>query len=180
MPRYAMVIDTRACIGCGDCVVACKVENNLPDGVRWDWIAEATAGTYPHLSTRFFSQRCNQCSDATCVKVCPVQATYHWNDSNIVVVDAGKCIGCRLCIEACPYEARRVQHPDGYIGKCTFCVHRVQHGSEPACVAVCPTRAMHFGLLDDPNSNVSRLLATRRYEVSQPPTSNEPNVFYLR
>lgn len=180
MPRYAMVIDTRACIGCSDCVVACKVENNLPDGVRWDWVTEFTAGIYPDLSTEFHSERCNQCSTPTCVKVCPVGATYQWNDSNIVVVDAGKCIGCRLCIGACPYPNRRVQHPEGYIGKCTFCVHRVQNGEEPACVAVCPTRAMHFGLLDDPNSTVSRLLKTRKYDTPGADTRNGPNVYYLR
>ena len=180
MPRYAMVIDTRACIGCSDCVAACKVENELPDGVRWDFVSETTSGTYPSLFTAFFSERCNQCSNAPCVPVCPVGATYQWNDSNIVVVDAGKCIGCQACIGACPYEARRILQPAGYIGKCTFCVHRVQNGSDPACVAVCPTRAMHFGLLDEPGSMVSRLLATRQYDTLKPAAGTEPNVFYLR
>lgn len=180
MTRYAMVIDTLACIGCCDCVVACKTENSVPEGLCWDWVVEATRGVYPDLATEFRSERCNQCSNATCVSVCPTGASHHWEDTNIVVVDPQKCTGCKACMAACPYDARLIMHPGGYIGKCTFCVHRVSEGDDPACVSACPTHAMHFGVLDDPGSTVSRMLSTRDHYVLRPETGNEPNVFYTR
>ena len=129
---------------------------------------------------RVIRASCNHCSHATCVEACPTGASQYWNDSNIVVVDATKCTGCKACIAACPYDARLIIQPQGYIGKCTFCVQRVPYGMDPACVAVCPAHAMHFGLLDDPTSNVSRLLAERDSYTLHPETGNHPNVFYLR
>jgi Fe-S-cluster-containing dehydrogenase component len=179
MTRYAMVIDTKTCIGCGDCVVACKTENKVPDGLNRDWIVEATKGTYPNLTTEFRSERCNHCSNPTCVTLCPTGASHLWKDTNIVLVEPEKCTGCKACIAACPYDARLVMHPDGYIDKCTFCHHRVEEGLDPACVSSCPTRCMYFGSLDDPSSEVSALLRTRQYKVLSPETGNEPNVYYL-
>ena len=93
-------------------------------------------------------------------------------------VTANKCIGCKACITACPYGARYV-HPDGYVDKCTFCTHRVKEGLEPACVAVCPTRCMAFGDLDDTQSIVSKLLRTRKHHVLLPEAGTKPRVFYL-
>ena len=179
MTRYAMVIDTRTCIGCGDCVVACKTENKVPEGLNRDWIVEATRGTYPNLTTEFRSERCNHCSNPTCVTLCPTGASHLWKDTNIVLVEPSKCTGCKACIAACPYDARLVMHPDGYIDKCTFCHHRVEEGLDPACVSSCPTHCMHFGSLDDAGSIVSRLLKTRKHKVLHPETGNEPNVYYL-
>jgi Fe-S-cluster-containing dehydrogenase component len=179
MIRYGMVIDTKLCIGCCDCVVACKTENKVPEGLNRDWVVEATQGTYPNLSTEFRSERCNHCTHATCVYMCPTGASHRWNDSNIVLVDPNKCTGCKACIAACPYDARLIMHPGGYIDKCTFCSHRVEKGLDPACVATCPTHCMHFGLLDDPSSTVSELLRTRKHKVLNPETGNEPNVYYL-
>ena len=179
MTRFAMVIDTLGCIGCGDCVVACKTENKVPEGLNRDWVVEATSGTYPELKTEIRSERCNHCSNATCVTLCPTGASHYWNDSNIVLVDAEKCTGCKACIAACPYDARLVMHPDGYIDKCTFCHHRVEKGQDPACVSTCPTGCMYFGSLDDPDSQVSRLLKTRQYKVLEEETGNDPNVYYL-
>ena len=179
MTRFAMVIDTRTCIGCGDCVVACKTENKVPEGLNRDWVVEATRGTYPDLETEFRSERCNHCSNPTCVTLCPTGASHLWKDTNVVLVEPSKCTGCKACIAACPYDARLVMHPDGYIDKCTFCHHRVEVGLDPACVSTCPTRCMHFGSLDDPDSEVSRLLRTREYKVLNPETGNEPNVYYL-
>ncbi len=179
MTRYAMVIDTRTCIGCGDCVVACKTENKVPEGLNRDWVVEATRGTYPNLTTEFRSERCNHCSNPTCVTLCPTGASHQWKDTNIVLVAPEKCTGCKACIAACPYDARLVMHPDGYVDKCTFCHHRVEEGLDPACVSTCPTKCMHFGSLDDAGSEVSRLLRTRKHKVLNPQTGNEPNVYYL-
>ncbi|MGF1659490.1 MAG: 4Fe-4S dicluster domain-containing protein [Rubrimonas sp.] len=179
MTRYVMVIDTRTCIGCGDCVVACKTENHIPEGLNRDWVVEATKGTYPDLTTEFRSERCNHCSNPTCVYACPTGASHLWGDTNIVLVDANKCTGCKACIAACPYDARLVMRAEGYIDKCTFCHHRVEVGQDPACVSACPTHCMHFGVLDDPNSEVSRLLATRPHKALLEESGNQPNVFYL-
>lgn len=176
--RYAMVIDTRICIGCGDCVVACKTENKVPAGLNRDWIVEATAGRYPELKTEFRSERCNHCSHATCVSMCPTGASHHWRDTNIVLVDANKCTGCKACIAACPYDSRYT-HPEGHVDKCTFCLHRVQRGQDPACVSVCPTKTLTFGDLNDPHSEVSKLLRSRRFKVLFPETGAEPNVYFL-
>jgi Fe-S-cluster-containing dehydrogenase component len=177
--HYAMVIDTRLCIGCGDCVIACKTENQVPDGLNRDWVVEVTRGRYPQLHTEFRSERCNHCLHATCVEACPTGASHYWEDTNNVLVDPDLCTGCKACIAACPYNARLIR-PEGYIDKCTFCVHRVKQGLDPACVSTCPTRCMHFGPLDDPNSSVSRLLGSRDAYCLLPETGNGPQVYYLR
>ena len=179
MARLGMVIDTVKCVGCMDCVVACKTENKVPEGLNRDWIVEATSGTYPNLTTEFRSERCNHCSNPTCVTLCPTGASHLWKDTNIVLVEPAKCTGCKACIAACPYDARLVMHPDGYIDKCTFCHHRVEQGLDPACVSSCPTHCMHFGSLDDAGSIVSQLLKNRKHKVLHPETGNEPNVYYL-
>ncbi len=178
MIRYAMVIDTKLCIGCGDCVVACKTENKVPAGLNRDWVVEATTGTYPNLKTEFRSERCNHCAKPTCLYACPTAATYRWEDTNIVLVDPNKCTGCGACIAACPYDARLIMN-EGYVSKCTFCHHRVEQGLDPACVSSCPTRCMHFGVLDDPNSTVSKLLASREHKALLDETGNEPQVYFL-
>ncbi len=178
MSHYAMVIDTRLCIGCGDCVVACKSENRTPTGLNRDWVVEQTRGRYPDLTTEFRSERCNHCSHATCVLCCPTGASHHWQGSNIVLVDADRCTGCKACIAACPYDARYIT-PEGYIDKCTFCHHRVAKGLDPACVATCPTHCMHFGDLDQASSRVAELLGKRDYKTLLSGTGNRPNVYYL-
>ena len=89
-----------------------------------------------------------------------------------------KCIGCKACLAACPYNAR-FTHPKGYADKCTFCEHRLRKGQDPACVSVCPTRCMYFGDLDDPNSEVSRLLASRRSKTLLPEAGTKPRIHFL-
>jgi Fe-S-cluster-containing dehydrogenase component len=110
--------------------------------------------------------------------MCPTGASHYWRDTNVVLVDAHKCTGCKACIAACPYDARFI-NPEGYVEKCTFCHHRIIEGLDPACVSTCPTHCMHFGLLNDPGSEVNRLLQTREYKTLMPETGNQPNVYYL-
>jgi len=179
MIQYAMVIDTVLCIGCGDCVIACQTENKVPLGLNRDWVVEATRGKYPNLTTEFRSERCNHCSNATCVYACPTGASHYWNDTNVVLVDPGKCTGCKACIAACPYDARLIMRPEGYIDKCTFCHHRIERGEDPACVSTCPTHCMYFGIADDPKGTVGQLLASRKHRTLMPETGNKPNVYYL-
>ncbi|NOZ62877.1 MAG: 4Fe-4S dicluster domain-containing protein [Calditrichaeota bacterium] len=178
MAKYAMVIDTKKCVGCSDCVVACKTENQTPEGFHRDWIVQQTHGTYPNLALEIRSERCNHCENPPCVPVCPTGASHIDKYSNITLVYHDKCIGCKACIAACPYDARYV-HPDGYVDKCTFCIHRVKQGKKPACVSVCPTHCMYFGDLEDPTSDVSRLLKARKWKVVAPAAGTKPQVYYL-
>lgn len=175
--RYAMAIDTLKCVGCGDCVVACQIENRVPEGFCRDWVTESVEGTFPDLRMELRSERCNHCSNAPCVRCCPTGAS-HIIEGGIVMVTPEKCIGCGACIESCPYDARFF-HPKGYVDKCTFCSQRVQAGLKPACVSVCPTHCMYFGDLDDPNSEVAQLLQRRKHKVLAPEAGTQPNVYYL-
>ncbi len=177
MARYAMVIDTKKCVGCTDCVAACKLENNVPDGFCRDWIVEEVNGKYPDLHMEIRSERCNHCQNAPCVRCCPTGASYQTEDS-VVMVERSDCTGCKACIASCPYDARFV-NPKGYVEKCTFCLHRVEDGLDPACVSVCPTNCMYFGDLDNPNSKVSKLLNSRQNKTLIPEAGTDPKVYYL-
>ena len=180
MSRLAMVVDTKACIGCMDCVVACNVENDVPPGQRRSWVKSTASGRFPKVTVLFESQRCNHCDNPPCVPVCPTGASHVSAIGNTVQVNAYKCIKCGECVSACPYEARFLNPAKLNIAdKCTFCTHRVQQGLPPACVAVCPAQAMSFGDLDDPASPVNQLLKTRKHYVLKPSLGTGPRVFYL-
>ena len=176
-PRYAMVVDTRRCVGCNACVLACKAENGLGEGAFRDWIVTETRGAFPNLSMEIRSERCNHCDHPPCVATCPTGAS-HVNEGGTVLVTHRKCTGCKACIASCPYDARYVS-AEGHVDKCTFCLHRVQKGLTTACATVCPTSAITFGDRNDPESKVSKLLASRPHKVLKPETGVEPNLFFL-
>lgn len=176
-PRYAMTVDTRRCVGCNGCVLACKAENGLPSRGFRDWITTETGGEYPTLHMEIRSERCNHCSHSPCTTACPTGAS-HVSTGGTILVAPNKCTGCKACVAACPYDARYV-HPEGHVDKCTFCLHRVRRGDDPACVSNCPTHALVFGDLNDPDSAVSRLLRSRRNKTLRPELGLEPNVYFL-
>lgn len=178
MARFAMAIDTKKCVGCMDCVVACKTENNTPEGFNRDWITTETTGKFPSVQLEIRSERCNHCSNPPCVSCCPTGASHVHDLGGVVLVEHDMCIGCKACLSSCPYDARYV-HPDGYADKCTFCIHRVEKGEDPACVSVCPTHCMTFGDLDDPLSRISQLLNSRKYHALLPEAGTNPKIFYL-
>ncbi|MBF8296282.1 MAG: Molybdopterin oxidoreductase, Psr/Psh family, PsrB-like Fe-S subunit [Bacteroidetes bacterium] len=178
MARFVMVIDTSKCVGCMDCVVACKTENKVPEGFNRDWIVQDVIGSYPTLHLEIRSERCNHCDAPPCVYCCPTGASHVHSLGGVVLVEHNVCIGCKACLASCPYDARFI-HPDGYADKCTFCIHRVEKGMDPACVSVCPTRCMYFGDVDDPNSVVSKFLASRKYHSLIPEAGTKPQVFFL-
>jgi Fe-S-cluster-containing dehydrogenase component len=175
--RYAMTMDTKRCVGCHACVYACKAENDLPEQGYRDWIEVETRGSFPSLTQQIRSERCKHCEHPPCVSACPTGAS-HVNEGGTVLVTHHKCTGCKACIASCPYDARYV-HDDGYVDKCTFCLHRVRQGKQPACVTVCPTKALVFGDLNDPESEISKLLARRKHEVKEPERGLEPHLYYL-
>jgi Fe-S-cluster-containing dehydrogenase component len=176
--RYAMAIDTRRCVGCSACVIACKTENKVPAGFFRDWLEEELHGTFPNLTLEIRSNRCQHCSEPPCVTACPTGASFI-ADGGITLVSRNKCTGCKACIAACPYDARYV-HPDGYVDKCTFCIHRLQKGLLPACVTVCPTKAMVFGDTNDPDSDISKLLRDNpRVKQLKTESGCKPNLYFL-
>ncbi|MGE5402305.1 MAG: 4Fe-4S dicluster domain-containing protein [Ignavibacteriales bacterium] len=178
MSRFGMAIDTKKCVGCMDCVVACKTENNIPEGYTRDWIIQDADGSFPNLHLEIRSERCNHCDNPPCVVCCPTGASHIHDLGGVVLVEHNKCIGCKACMAACPYDARYV-HPDGYVDKCTFCIHRVETGDKPACVSVCPTHCMTFGDLEDTNSEISKLINSRNNHVLIPEAGTKPQIFYL-
>jgi molybdopterin-containing oxidoreductase family iron-sulfur binding subunit len=203
--RLGMVVDLNRCIGCWTCAVACKQENNVPQGLYYLRVLtvggdamDVPAGTFPDLTLAYQTTNCFHCDNPPCVKACPTQATFK-NDNGIVEIDYDRCIGCRYCMVACPYDNRvfnwrePVQdpapevapvgnvaaRPKGVVEKCTFCTHRVDEGLEPRCVAACPTGARTFGDLADPESEVSRLLRENPTYVVYPERGTEPSVHYI-
>jgi len=177
MARYGMTVDEKLCVTCNACVIACKSENGVPEGAARCWTSQEERGVFPLLSVETRSERCNHCENAPCVSACPTRASYY-AEGGIVIVDPDKCVGCKACTIACPYEVRYM-HPDGYIDKCTFCIHRVRVGKDPACVTICPTGALTFGDLDDPSSPVHRQLQSRSYKVLKEEEDTRPKLFFL-
>jgi tetrathionate reductase subunit B len=178
-PRFGMVIDAQRCLHCAACVVACKAENAVAAGKNRNRLEEREFGAYPAVRVVMAPTQCMQCDDAPCVRVCPTGASYR-HANGMVLIDSDDCIGCRYCIEACPYEARYFDDESGTVDKCTFCVHRVTQGLDPACVATCPTGTRVFGDLDDHASDVARLLASGRTSVRLAEAGTKPKVYYFR
>ena len=178
--RYAMAVDIETCVGCTACVLACKTENNVAEGFARDWITTQVSGTFPDLQMTIQSERCNHCEDAPCVTVCPTGASYI-GPGGIVLVDHAKCTGCKACIVACPYDARFIDPDKGAVDKCTFCIHRIENGiPTTSCQEICPTESIYFGDLNDPTSEVSRLLETREHYTLAPDAGTRPKHFYLK
>lgn len=176
--RYGMVIDLATCIGCHACTVSCKMENELEEGNYNTWVDEWDTGEYPNISKVKLPKLCNHCKDAPCIPVCPVDATFAVQ-GGIVVVDEKECIGCGACLEACPYDARYMIESTNKAGKCTFCIQRAEAGLMPACVSSCVSHARYFGDLNDPESQVSKLIAENETKGLQEDLGLDLAVVYI-
>jgi Fe-S-cluster-containing dehydrogenase component/formate-dependent nitrite reductase membrane component NrfD len=178
MTRLGFVIDQRKCIGCHACTVACKAENGVPLGEFRTWVKYVDKGTFPDSRRHFLVERCNHCDDAPCITICPTKALFR-RDDGIVDFDADRCIGCKSCMQACPYDAIYIDPTTHTAAKCNFCAHRVDVGLQPACVIVCPEQAIITGDLDDPTSRISQLIARNSVQVRRPDQGTKPKLFYL-
>ena len=176
--RYGFVIDNRKCIGCHACSVACKAENRVPLGVFRTWVRCVDAGQFPDTRRYFQVTRCNHCDNPPCVAVCPVAAMYRRRDG-IVDFDPSRCIGCKACMQACPYDAIYIDPERATAAKCHFCAHRVEAGMQPACVVACPEQAIVAGDIDDPASEISRLIDQEPVTVRRPEKQTRPKLFYV-
>ncbi len=176
--RYGFAIDQRTCIGCHACTVACKTEHEVPVGQFRTWVKYVDSGEFPDTTRSFGVMRCNHCTDAPCVKICPTQALFKREDG-IVDFDNERCIGCKSCMQACPYDAIYIDADTHTAAKCNMCAHRVDQDLEPACVVVCPTHSIWVGDLDDPTSGIARLVDSQETAVRTPEQNTGPNVFYL-
>lgn len=207
--RLGMLIDQERCIGCWTCSVICKMENNVGLGNWWNRILSSGHSEYgdspamgldgqPELT--YQPTACMHCENAPCVRACPTGATYK-NEDGLTAQDYKKCIGCRTCMAACPYNARvfnwgtpqqvpafeddhvgdaRVPvRPKGVVEKCTFCQEKVAQGEEPACVAGCPAKARVFGDLNDPTSEISQVIRERGAKPLLEDIGTHPSVYYV-
>ena len=175
--QLGFVIDQSRCIGCHACTVACKSENAVPVDSFRTWVKYTEVGEFPQVKRSFAVLRCNQCTAAPCVTICPVNALEKRADG-IVDVDPAACIGCKSCMQGCPYDALYINPDSGTAEKCHFCAHRAEQGLAPACAVVCPTEAIIPGDFDDPESLVSRLRRADRLAARKPEAGTGPNVFY--
>ena len=178
MARYGMLINTKKCVGCYACRLACQAKNHLEPGESFIKFHELETGTYPNVYNEIVPTQCQHCEDAPCAAVCPTGAAYIGADG-IVGVDEGRCIGCKYCMAACPYQARIVQESTGVVEKCRFCWENGEPGNPPACVGTCISGARVFGDLDDPESDISKAIA--QYHA-QPLASNltASKIYYVR
>lgn len=222
-PQWAMVIDLDRCTGCEACVVACRVENNIPTvgpveaakgrSINWIRVERYFEGEYPDVKARFMPVLCQHCEEAPCEPVCPVYATYH-TDEGLNAQVYNRCVGTRYCANNCPYTVRffnffdpvwdapleKALNPEvsvrtgGVMEKCTFCIQRIRKGEEkakdegravrdgdvtPACVQTCETKAMYFGNIADPTSEVSKLSKSNRATRLLEELGTKPRVIYL-
>ncbi|MEG0071116.1 MAG: 4Fe-4S dicluster domain-containing protein [Raoultibacter sp.] len=176
--RFGMLIDLSLCVGCNACVVACKMENDVPLTCFNTWIESWDAGEYPNVFRANMPKLCNHCKDAPCVRVCPTAASYV-TDEGVVLVDESRCIGCKYCLAACPYQVRWQEPDKGHVDKCTFCYHRTSQGMLPACVSTCITHARIFGDLNDPESDISQRLAEVDAEKLHEELGLDTAVYYV-
>jgi tetrathionate reductase subunit B len=196
---WGMLLDITKCVGCGSCVRACQLENHVPDGYFRTWVERYVVRDwgFEHISvdspdggkngfpppsdnsekTFFVPKLCNHCADSPCTQVCPVGATFHTADG-VVLVDQNYCVGCRYCIQACPYGCRYF-HPTKHVAdKCTLCYHRITKGLTTACCEVCPTGARQLVDLRDPADPVHEFLKTHSVQVLKPHLATGAKAFY--
>lgn len=177
MTRLGFLLDSTSCIGCHACTVACKAEHDVPLGVNRTWVKYVEHGEFPDVARSFTVLRCNHCDDAPCTTICPTDALFR-AANGVVDFDDRHCIGCKACMNACPYDAIHINPATDTAQKCNFCNHRIEQGLEPSCVVVCPTHAIRVADLDDPIDPATARVATAELPVRAPEQGTRPKTFY--
>lgn len=184
MVRYGMLINLKSCNGCKACMTACKANHNIPFGEYEGreyyriWPVEVELGAYPYVIRNMTPLLCMQCEDPPCVEACPIPGALYRRQDGVVLIDEGKCDGCKLCLPLCPYGALYFREDKGVVDKCTFCIENIDKGLPPECVKACPADAMFFGDLDDPESQVSKLIRKWDAKPLRPEHGTKPSVYY--
>lgn len=205
MTRLAIAINLDRCVGCHTCTLACKMQNNVPEGLLWNRVltencdvVDGAEGVYPAVTRTYLPVACQHCQNAACQRVCPTGATYK-DEKGRIEIDYQKCIGCRMCMGACPYtgvrsfnweepqhvidfpvgDAEVPEHQKHVVEKCTMCWHRLAKGEQPMCVTTCLARARFWGDLDDPSSEVATLVRERSSKQLLAEEGTNPSVYYL-
>lgn len=204
MTKLAIAVNVGRCVGCHTCSISCKMSNNVPDGMLWNRVLtenseviDGAVGVYPALSRDYLPLACQHCENPACQKVCPTGATYK-DGKGRVEIDYDKCIGCRMCMAACPYNARVFNwtepvrsaganygeadvpvRPKGVMEKCTLCSERTDRGDASMCVTCCPARARVYGDLDDPDSEISKIAREKNVRILLEEMGTSPQVFYF-
>jgi len=196
---WGMLLDITKCIGCGSCVRACAMENDVPDGYFRTWVERYHVEDWHIENPRvdspdggkegfpasgmtggknfFVPKLCNHCTDSPCTQVCPVGATFHTPDG-VVLIDYNYCLGCRYCIQACPYGCRFL-HPERHTAeKCTLCYHRITKGLTTACCEACPTGARQLADLKNPKDPIHAFLKDHTVQVLKPHLATGAKMFY--
>ena len=171
LAQYALIIDTTVCTGCGACIAACNIKNNLSEGQSY---IHPIAKGDEHLEW-FLMIQCQHCAVPYCNQACPTSATYIREDG-VVILNDKLCVGCKACMYACPYQARIFDERRGVADKCWLCMDLVLGGGLPACVQACIPGARIFGRTDDPNSQVSQIIASGRAKPLRPEFGTYPTV----
>ena len=182
MKQITFVIDADRCIGCKGCQVACKMENVVALGPGRNKVCTVgPTGTYPDLQLYFLTAVCQQCENPACVAVCPTGACYKDGEDGVVRIDKSICIGCGSCRRVCPYGCIQENKELRVSDKCDLCTHLREAGDIPACVRNCPGSALRFGDVSDPDSEVSKLLASTapEYIHTLRDEGNGPTVRYI-
>jgi len=201
LPWYGIVIDIEKCIGCGKCAKSCKIENDVPQEPFFfrTWVEQYTVkndGSVNIMSPNggidgfeqqvpdgeifksfFVPKMCNHCSKSPCSQVCPVGATFE-SPEGVVLIDEKYCIGCRYCVQACPYGCRFIHPVKKVANKCTFCYHRLKKNLDPVCMEVCPTGARMYGNLKDRNSKIVKFLKEHTTQVLRPHLNTGSKLYY--
>ena len=166
MQKYAMIYDAQKCIGCQSCTIACKSENEVPDGFyRLQVKIKGPFGESPKLHFKFERHSCEMCENTPCVSVCPTNASF-MDENGIVDIDKDKCVGCLYCVAACPYKARYVNT-------------HLKVAGVPACVSVCPTDALVFGDLNMPSDEILQILSQKPHFTRKAHLGTKPKLFIL-